>query len=163
MHGTNEEQARFILRTIEYGKLPPRETQRRLLALIHAEANRTDNMADQTLTCACIDLLERLQGETAPIASARVEALKQRIAEGYAANTQRRKRRQKAIRIALTSAMALLVAVCAITAPMRWGEGDGMPDDQPHRFAGYESIPKALADSEIPAWDNAVPMDAPLD
>ena len=42
MSDPKEADVRAILQAIEYGRLPPHETQRRLLAMIQAEANRTD-------------------------------------------------------------------------------------------------------------------------
>ena len=74
-----EENVRAILQAIDYGHLPPRETQRRLLNIIQAEATRTDAPTDETKIHTCMDLLERLQGEQEPIAPARVDALRQHI------------------------------------------------------------------------------------
>lgn len=77
MSDPKEKNVRAILQAIDYGHLPPRETQRRLLNIIQAEATRTDAPTDETKIHTCMDLLERLQGEQEPIAPARVDALRQ--------------------------------------------------------------------------------------
>lgn len=79
MSDPKEKEVQAILQAIDYGHLPPRETQRRLLNIIQAEAARTDAPTDETKIHACMDLLERLQGEQKPIAPARVDALRQHI------------------------------------------------------------------------------------
>ena len=68
MSDPKEKNVRAILQVIDYGHLPPRETQRRLLNIIQAEATRTDAPTDETKIHTCMDLLERLQGEQEPIA-----------------------------------------------------------------------------------------------
>ena len=75
MSDPKEKEVQAILQAIDYGHLPPRETQRRLLNIIQAEAARTDAPTDETKIHTCMDLLERLQGEQKPIAPARVDAL----------------------------------------------------------------------------------------
>lgn len=79
MSDPKEKEVQAILQAIDYGHLPPRETQRRLLNIIQAEAARTDAPTDETKIHTCMDLLERLQGEQKPIAPARVDALRQHI------------------------------------------------------------------------------------
>lgn len=79
MSDPKEKEVQAILQAIDYGHLPPRETQRRLLNIIQAEATRTDAPTDETKIHTCMDLLERLQGEQEPIAPARVDALRQHI------------------------------------------------------------------------------------
>lgn len=79
MSDPKEKEVQAILQAIDYGHLPPRETQRRLLNIIQAEAARTDAPTDETKIHTCMDLLERLQGEQEPIAPARVDALRQHI------------------------------------------------------------------------------------
>ena len=73
MSDPKEKEVQAILQAIDYGHLPPRETQRRLLNIIQAEAARTDAPTDETKIHTCMDLLERLQGEQKPIAPARLE------------------------------------------------------------------------------------------
>lgn len=68
MSDPKEKEVQAILQAIDYGHLPPRETQRRLLNIIQAEAARTDAPTDETKIHTCMDLLERLQGEQKPIA-----------------------------------------------------------------------------------------------
>ena len=80
MSDPKEKEVQAILQAIDYGHLPPRETQRRLLNIIQAEAARTDAPTDETKIHTCMDLLERLQGEQKPIAPARVDVLRQHIA-----------------------------------------------------------------------------------
>ena len=80
MSDPKEKEVQAILQAIDYGHLPPRETQRRLLNIIQAEATRTDAPTDETKIHICMDLLERLQGERKPIVPARVDALRQHIA-----------------------------------------------------------------------------------
>lgn len=93
MSDPKEKEVQAILQAIDYGHLPPRETQRRLLNIIQAEATRTDAPTDETKIHTCMDLLERLQGEQEPIAPARVDALRQHIA---AAHQKKRKKASKA-------------------------------------------------------------------
>lgn len=74
MSDPKEKEVQAILQAIDYGHLPPRETQRRLLNIIQAEATRTDAPTDETKIHTCMDLLERLQGEQKPIAAAACSA-----------------------------------------------------------------------------------------
>lgn len=155
MMDADNEQTRRILQTIEYGQLPPKETQRRLLTLIQAEANRTDQMADQTMIHACMDLLEHLQGETEPITPLRVEALKQRIAAAYQERTRRRARRWKRLSVAVSSAAVLLFCISlSLARGWIWFEGKSTPDEQQYLFEGHQisiDVPaQAIADGEIP-------------
>ena len=48
MSDPKEKEVQAILQAIDYGHLPPRETQRRLLNIIQAEAARTDAPTDET-------------------------------------------------------------------------------------------------------------------
>lgn len=97
MSDPKEKEVQAILQAIDYGHLPPRETQRRLLNIIQAEAARTDAPTDETKIHTCMDLLERLQGEQKPIAPARVDALRQHIAAAHCGSTsEKRKKASKA-------------------------------------------------------------------
>ena len=89
MSDPKEKNVRAILQAIDYGHLPPRETQRRLLNIIQAEATRTDAPTDETKIHTCMDLLERLQGEQEPIAPARVDVLRQHIAAAHQKNERK--------------------------------------------------------------------------
>ena len=91
MSDPKEKEVQAILQAIDYGHLPPRETQRRLLNIIQAEAARTDAPTDETKIHTCMDLLERLQGEQKPIAPARVDALRQHIAAAHQKNERKRR------------------------------------------------------------------------
>lgn len=156
MSDPKETDVRAILQAIEYGRLPPHETQRRLLAMIQAEANRTDAPADEAKIRTCMDLLERLQGEQTPIAPARVEALRQRIAAAHQENEGKRKKRKKAIAIAACSAAAVLVAVAA-SHPLSWFEQWATPDEQQHFLMGHEfaieMLETAVADPMLPSGE----------
>lgn len=97
MSDPKEKEVQAILQAIDYGHLPPRETQRRLLNIIQAEATRTDAPTDETKIHTCLDLLERLQGEQKPIAPARLDALRQHIAAAHQQNERKRQKRKKII------------------------------------------------------------------
>ena len=116
-----EKEVQAILQAIDYGHLPPRETQRRLLNIIQAEAARTDAPTDETKIHTCMDLLERLQGEQKPIAPARVDALRQHIAAAHQKNERKRQKRKKIIAAAACSAAAIAVAF-AVSHPLLWYE-----------------------------------------
>ena len=53
MSDPKEKEVQAILQAIDYGHLPPRETQRRLLNIIQAEAARTDAPTDETKIHTC--------------------------------------------------------------------------------------------------------------
>ena len=97
MSDPKEKEVQAILQAIDYGHLPPRETQRRLLNIIQAEATRTDAPTDETKIHTCMDLLERLQGEQKPIAPARVDALRQHIAAAHQKNERSVKSGRKSL------------------------------------------------------------------
>lgn len=101
MSDPKEKEVQAILQAIDYGHLPPRETQRRLLNIIQAEAARTDAPTDETKIHTCMDLLERLQGEQKPIAPARVDALRQHIAAAHQKNERKRQKRKNHCRSGL--------------------------------------------------------------
>lgn len=156
MSDPKEADVRAILQAIEYGRLPPHETQRRLLAMIQAEANRTDAPADESKIRTCMDLLERLQGEQAPIAPARVEALRQRIAAAHQENKRKHQKRKKVMTIAACSAAAIAVAF-AVSHPLQWYENWTTSDEQQHFVAGHkiavEMLETAVADPTLPSGE----------
>ena len=138
MSDPKEKEVQAILQAIDYGHLPPRETQRRLLNIIQAEAARTDAPTDETKIHACMDLLERLQGEQKPIAPARVDALRQHIAA------------------AACSAAAIAVAF-AVSHPLLWYENWTTSDEQQHFVTSHEiaieMLETAVADPTLPSGD----------
>ena len=156
MNGPKEADVRAILQAIEYGHLPPHETQRRLLDIIQAEASRTDAPADEAKIRACMDLLERLQGEQKPIAPARVDALRQRIAAAHQENERKRRKRKKIMTIATCSAAAIAVAF-AVSHPLQWYEHWTTSDEQQHFVAGHkvavEMLETAVADPTLPSGE----------
>lgn len=155
MTDADKEQTQRILQTIEYGHLPPKETQRRLLALIQEETSRPDQMVDQALIRACMDLLERLQGETAPITPLHVEALKRRIAAAYQEKVRQRARRWRRLTGTVSGAAALfLFLLLSLTHGWIWFDGQSTPDEQQYLFKGHQisiAVPaQAVADGEVP-------------
>ena len=156
MNDPKEADVRAILQAIEYGHLPPRETQRRLLDMIQAEASRTDAPADEAKIRTCMDLLERLQGEQEPIAPARVDALRQRIAAAHQENERKRRKRKKFMSVAACSAAAVAVAF-AVSHPLQWYEPWTTSDEQQHFVAGHkvavEMLETAVADPALPSGE----------
>ena len=139
MSDPKEKEVQAILQAIDYGHLPPRETQRRLLNIIQAEAARTDAPTDETKIHTCMDLLERLQGEQKPIAPARVDALRQHIAAAHQKNERKRQKRKKIIAAAACSAAAIVVAF-AVSHPLLWYENWTTSDEQQH-FVADPTLP----------------------
>ena len=156
MSDPKEKEVQAILQAIDYGHLPPRETQRRLLNIIQAEATRTDAPTDETKIHTCMDLLERLQGEQKPIAPARVDALRQHIAAAHQKNERKRQKRKKIIAAAACSAAAIAVAF-AVSHPLLWYENWTTSDEQQHFVTSHEiaieMLETAVADPTLPSGD----------
>ena len=156
MSDPKEKEVQAILQAIDYGHLPPRETQRRLLNIIQAEAARTDAPTDETKIHTCMDLLERLQGEQKPIAPARVDALRQHIAAAHQKNERKRQKRKKNIAAAACSAAAIAVAF-AVSHPLLWYENWTTADEQQHFVTSHEiaieMLETAVADPMLPTDD----------
>lgn len=134
MNGAGGTAVKQIMKAIENGSLPTNETQRRLMALIENEANRTDGPADEDLISACMDLLERLQGRTYTEDEARITALNQRIAAAIAKKEKQRRMVSMAVRLVAAAAVILLfVGVC-----VSWFEHSNTPDGQQHIITGQE-------------------------
>ena len=155
MSDPKEKEVQAILQAIDYGHLPPRETQRRL-NIIQAEAARTDAPTDETKIHTCMDLLERLQGEQKPIAPARVDALRQHIAAAHQKNERKRQKRKKIIAAAACSAAAIAVAF-AVSHPLLWYENWTTSDEQQHFVTSHEiaieMLETAVADPMLPTDD----------
>ena len=156
MSDPKEKEVQAILQAIDYGHLPPRETQRRLLNIIQAEAARTDAPTDETKIHTCMDLLERLQGEQKPIAPARVDVLRQHIAAAHQKNERKRQKRKKIIAAAACSAAAIAVAF-AVSHPLLWYENWTTADEQQHFVTSHEiaieMLETAVADPTLPSGD----------
>lgn len=156
MSDPKEKEVQAILQAIDYGHLPPRETQRRLLNIIQAEAARTDAPTDETKIHTCMDLLERLQGEQKPIAPARVDALRQHIAAAHQKNERKRQKRKKIMAAAACSAAAIAVAF-AVSHPLLWYENWTTSDEQQHFVTSHEiaieMLETAVADPMLPTDD----------
>ena len=156
MSDPKEKNVRAILQAIDYGHLPPRETQRRLLNIIQAEATRTDAPTDETKIHTCMDLLERLQGEQEPIAPARVDTLRQHIAAAHQKNERKRQKRKKIIATAACSAAAIAAAF-AVSHPLLWYESWTTADEQQHFVTSHEiaieMLETAVADPMLPTDD----------
>lgn len=134
MNGEGGTAVKQILKAIENGTLPTNETQRRLMALIENEANRTDGPADEELISACMDLLERLQGRTYAEEEARIAALNQRIAAAIAKKEKQRRMASMAVRLVAAAAVILLFVGVRVS----WFEHSNTPDGQQHIITGQE-------------------------
>ena len=134
MNGAGGTAVKQILKAIENGTLPTNETQRRLMALIENEANRTDGPADEELISACMDLLERLQGRTYAEEEARIAALNQRIAAAIAKKEKQRRMASMAVRLVAAAAVILLFVGVRVS----WFEHSNTPDGQQHIITGQE-------------------------
>ena len=134
MNGVCGTAVKQIMQAIENGTLPTDETQRRLIALIEEEANRTDGPADENLISACVDLLERLQGRTNVAEEARIAALNERIAAAIARNEKHRRMATMALRLVAAAAVLLLL----VGVRFSWFEHSDTPDGQQHVITGQE-------------------------
>lgn len=134
MNGAGGTAVKQILKAIENGTLPTNETQKRLMALIENEANRTDGPADEELISACMDLLERLQGRTYAEEEARIAALNQRIAAAIAKKEKQRRMASMAVRLVAAAAVILLF----VGVRVYWFEHSNTPDGQQHIITGQE-------------------------
>ena len=134
MNGVCGTAVKQIMQAIENGTLPTDETQRRLIALIEEEANRTDGPADENLISACVDLLERLQGRTNVAEEARIAALNERIAAAIARKENHRRMGAMALRLVAAAAVILLF----VGVRFSWFEHSDTPDGQQHVITGQE-------------------------
>ena len=134
MNGVCGTTVKQIMQAIENGTLPTDETQRRLIALIEEEANRTDGPADEQLISACVDLLERLQGRTNVAEEARIAALNERIAVAIEKKENHRRMGAMALRLVAAAAVILLF----VGVRFSWFEHSDTPDGQQHVITGQE-------------------------
>lgn len=134
MNGDCGTAVKQIMQAIENGTRPTDETQRRLIALIEEEANRTDGPADENLISACVDLLERLQGRTNVAEEARIAALNERIAAAIERKEKHRRMAAMALRLVAAAAVILLF----VGVRFSWFEHSDTPDGQQHVITGQE-------------------------
>lgn len=134
MNGDCGTAVKQIMQAIENGTRPTDETQRRLIALIEEEANRTDGPADEKLISACVDLLERLQGRTNVAEEARIAALNERIAAAIERKEKHRRMAAMALRLVAAAAVILLF----VGVRFSWFEHSDTPDGQQHVITGQE-------------------------
>ena len=139
-----------ILAAIENGKLSREETERRLVALIDAEAAKRDAPADMALVNACEDLLMALHThgtmtfESNMLANqAAVQERRRACGRGKALS-----RGGRALAV-VAAAIVVLVGVCG-GLRWRWLSGSSTPDGQQYviqqQEIGIETIQRAIAE-----------------
>lgn len=150
MHGACGSVKDQILAAIENGKLSREETERRLVALIDAEAAKRDAPADMALVNACEDLLMALHTHG-------TITFESNMLANQAAVQERRRacRRGKALSRggrALAAAAAVIVVLVGVFGGLRWRwlSGSSTPDGQQYviqqQEIGIETIQRAIAE-----------------
>lgn len=140
-----------ILAAIDYGKLSREETERRLVALIDAEAARQDGPADMARVNACEDLLMAMHTHGTMNFESNLLANQAAVHERHRAWKRRREalgRRGHAL-AAVAAAIVVLVGVGG-GVRWRWLAGTSTPDGQQYviqqREIGIETIRRAIAE-----------------
>lgn len=150
MHGACGSVKDQILAAIENGKLSREETERRLVALIDAEAAKRDAPADMALVNACEDLLMALHTHG-------TITFESNMLANQAAVQERRRacRRGKALSRggrALAAVAAVIVVLVGVFGGLRWRwlSGSSTPDGQQYviqqQEIGIETIQRAIAE-----------------
>ncbi len=139
MNGERTSSTERILNAIEFGKLSTDETERRLIALIENEINKTDAAADKELIDACQSLLWELHTHgTIEYDSHTIqnrECILSRI-------EKLEKRRQHVIQFckyggAVAASFILLLGVCG-KLNWAWFERSSIQDEQQFVIQGHE-------------------------
>lgn len=156
MHGNCRAQVKQILEAIEYGNLPPSETEKRLLEVIDNEIAKEDTAADMVLISVAQNLLLELHGNplgTEEAYEMRIAQLRSRIEATVAEQTAKRHRSRRIFKIAAAIA-AILVIVAGIGVPLHrtWFESWSTPDEQQRIIMGHEitsdMVASAIAGNE---------------
>lgn len=140
-----------ILAAIDYGKLSREETERRLVALIDAEAARQDGPADMARVNACEDLLMAMHTHGTMNFESNLLANQAAVHERCRAWNRRREAlgRRGHVLAAVAAAIVVLVGVCG-GVRWRWLAGTSTPDGQQYviqqREIGIETIRRAIAE-----------------
>ena len=140
-----------ILAAIDYGKLSREETERRLVALIDAEAARQDGPADMARVNACEDLLMAMHTHGTMNFESNLLANQAAVHERCRAWNRRREAlgRRGHVLAAVAAAIVVLVGVGG-GVRWRWLAGTSTPDGQQYviqqREIGIETIRRAIAE-----------------
>lgn len=149
MHGNCRAQVKQILEAIEYGNLPPSETEKRLLEVIDNEIAKEDTAADMVLISVAQNLLLELHGNplgTEEAYEMRIAQLRSRIEATVAEQAVKRHRSRRIVKIAVAVA-AILVIVAGIGVPLHrtWFESWSTPDEQQRIIMGHEITSEIVA------------------
>lgn len=122
MNGRCDTKVKQILDAIEYGALPPAETEKRLFSIIEHEINKEDAAADMSLVSVAQDLLLELHNsssETNEEHERRINQLRQRIEATVAKRDARGHFTRRIVKLAAVTAAVVLLMI-GIGSPMRW-------------------------------------------
>lgn len=149
MHGDCRAQVKQILEAIDYGNLPPSETEKRLLEILDTEIAKEDAAADMGLVSVAQDLLLELHNNpfgTEEAYEKRIAQLRSRIDATAAEQTAKRHRSRRIVKIAAAIA-AILVIVAGIGVPLQrtWFESRSTPDEQQRIIMGHEITSEMVA------------------
>lgn len=134
MNGRCDTKVKQILDAIEYGILPPTETEKRLLSIIEHEINKEDAVADMSLVSLAQDLLFELHNSTSETNEEyerRINQLRQRIEATVAKRDARRHFTRRIVKLVAVAAAVVLLMI-GIGSPVRWTwfESWSTPDEQ---------------------------------
>lgn len=155
MNGRCDTKVKQILDAIEYGILPPAETEKRLLSIIEHEINKEDAVADMNLVSVAQDLLFELHNSTSETNKEyerRINQLRQRIEATVAKRDARGHFTRRIVKL-VAVATAVVLLMIGIGSPMRWTwfESWSTPDEQQRvvqlKAVTIDLISRAIADN----------------
>lgn len=134
MNGNCDTKVKQILDAIEYGKLLPADTEKRLLDMIECEINKEDTAADMGLISIAQDLLfemHSLSCERTEESERRLDQLRKRISGTVAKREAYGNAKRRVIKIGAAAAVFILLVV-GICSPIQWTwyESWSTPDEQ---------------------------------
>ena len=134
MSGNCDTKVKQILDAIEYGKLLPADTEKRLLDMIEHEINKEDTAADMGLISIAQDLLFELHSlscERTEENERRLDQLRKRISGTVAKREAYGNAMRRVIKIgAAVAVFVLLVVGVGYPLQLTWFESWSTPDEQ---------------------------------
>lgn len=156
MNGNCDTKVKQILDAIEYGKLLPADTEKRLLDMIECEINKEDTAADMGLISIAQDLLFELHNlscERTEENERRLDQLRQRIEATVEKRESRGLVTRRIVKIVAVAAAFILLAV-GISSPIQWTwfESWSTPDEQQRvvqlHSVSIDLVSQAIADND---------------